>query len=183
MAPLRPSRPALLVLLVSLAAAAPAQVPEYEAKSEFLERFTRFIDWPADSSAETPGSPFVIGVVGRDPFGPYLDALAASRTIKGKSVRIKRLSGHGEVAGCCHLLFIAGSESAAVERIVGRTADRPVLTVGDTPGYAQAGVLINLYEDKGRIGFEVNESAVRRSGLRFNSKLLRLARMVGGEAR
>src|SRR5687767_14088934 len=48
-APLRPRghmarllRP-LLALALALAATAVAQVPEYEAKSEFLERFTRFI--------------------------------------------------------------------------------------------------------------------------------------------
>ena len=169
----------LLALVLALASPAASQVPEYEAKSEFLERFTRFIDWPPGSSAEAPGTPFVIGVVGRDPFGPYLDALAA-RPIKGKRVRVRRLPGNSpDLAGCCHLLYIAASEARELPRIVSRLADRPVLTVGDTRGFAEAGVLINLVEDGGRIGFEVNEPAVRRSGLKFNSKLLRLARLVG----
>ena len=176
----RPLR-SLVALVLVLAAPVRAQVPEYEAKSEFLERFTRFIEWPAGSSAEDPSTPFVIGVVGRDPFGPYLDALA-TRTIKGKSVRVRRLSGTTELAGCCHLLFIAASEARDLPRILERTAARPVLTVGDTKGYGEAGVLINLVADGGRIAFEVNESAVRKSGLKFNSKLLRLARLVGPEA-
>jgi hypothetical protein len=168
----------LLALVLALAAPASAQVPEYEAKSEFLERFTRFIEWPAGSSAEAAGSPFVIGVVGRDPFGPYLDALGA-RTIKGKSVRVRRLAGTTEIAGCCHVLYISASESKELPKILARTAERPVLTVGDTDGYGAAGVLINLVAEGGRIAFEVNEPAVKRSGLKFNSKLLRLARPVG----
>jgi hypothetical protein len=174
-----PLRRAVLVFLLAIGASPlAAQVPEYEAKSEFLERFTRFIDWPAEPDTP-PTSPFVIGVVGRDPFGRYLDALASSRTIKGRPVQVRRLSGHAEVGACCQLLFIAGSEAPQLAQIVGRTAGKPVLTVGDTPGFAEKGVLINLYEDRGRIGFEVNEAGVRRSGLRFNSKLLRLARLVG----
>lgn len=175
----RPRWP-LLALLLALASPAAAQVPEYEAKSEFLERFTRFIDWPPGSPAEQPGTPFVIGVVGRDPFGRYLDALA-TRTIKGKPVRVRRLSGSTDVAACCHLLFISASEARDLPAILARTAERPVLTVGDTQGYGEAGVLINLVSDGGRIGFEVNDGAVRRSGLKFNSKLLRLARIVGTE--
>jgi hypothetical protein len=122
----------------------------------------------------------VIGVLGRDPFGPYLDALGA-RTIKGKSVRVRRLSGTTEVAGCCHLLFISGSEAKELPRILARTGSLPVLTVGDTQGYGDAGVLINLVAEDGRIAFEVNEGAVKRSGLKFNSKLLRLARLVGSD--
>jgi hypothetical protein len=176
-----PFRAVLVFLLAIGATPLVAQVPEYEAKSEFLERFTRFIDWPAEAADASPGAPFVIGVVGRDPFGRYLDALASSRSIKGRPVQIRRLTGHAEVGACCQLLFIAGSEAAQLAQIVGRTAGKPVLTVGDTPGFAEKGVLINLYEDRGRIGFEVNEAGVRTSGLRFNSKLLRLARLVGGD--
>ncbi len=172
-------RRAVIGLLALLAAPVSGQVPEYEAKSEFLERFTRFIEWPAEPVGDAAGSPFVIGVVGRDPFGTYLDVLAASRPIKGKSVRVRRLSDFNDVAGCCHLVFVSSSEESNLKRILARTVGRPVLTVGDTPGYAEHGVLINLYQDGGRIGFEVNEEAVRKSGLRFNSKLLRLARLVG----
>jgi hypothetical protein len=175
-------RRAVIGLFASfLAASLPAQVPEYEAKSEFLERFTRFIEWPSEAFTEDPGAPFVIGVLGRDPFGAYLDTLAASRPIKGRKVVVRRLAGSAESGACCHVLFISSSEVARVAQIVERTAGKPVLTVGDTSGYAEKGVLINLYEDRGRIGFEVNEPAVRRSGLRFNSKLMRLARLVGSD--
>lgn len=172
-ATLRWRRRAVVAALLALPHVAGAQVPEYEAKSEFLERFTRFIDWP-DS---TPGDTFVIGILGRDPFGHYLDALA-TRSIKGKPVEVRRLRTASDAGTCCQLLFISSSEADHLARVLSRTAGEPVLTVGDTPGFAEAGVLINLYEDRGRIGFEVNEAAVRRSGLHFNSKLLRLARLV-----
>jgi hypothetical protein len=159
-------------------APAVSQVPEYEAKAEFLERFTRFIDWPAGSMSEDPQTPFVIGVLGRDPFGRYLDAVASSRRIKGKAIRVRRLES-AEDATACHLLFVSGSESRELVRILARTEKRPILTVGDTPGYAAAGVLINLVTSEERITFEINEAAARKSGLAFSSKLLRIAKLVG----
>src|SRR6187402_2106029 len=105
-----PFRRAVLVVLLAFGATPlAAQVPEYEAKSEFLERFTRFIDWPPEAPEASPTTPFVIGVVGRDPFGRYLDSLASNRSIKGRPVQVRRLTGYTEVGACCQLLFIAGS--------------------------------------------------------------------------
>jgi len=61
-------------------------------------------------------------------------------------------------------------------------ADKPILTVGDTTGFAEKGVLINLYQEERLMQFEVNLPAVKRSKLTFSSKLLRLARLVGSPA-
>ncbi len=181
--PALPRRVALLpalvaCLLLALDASAQAPIAEYEAKAEFLERFTRFIEWPAEALPEDPAAPFVLGVLGRDPFGRYLDQMAASRRIKGRPVQVRRWDSLDEVRGC-HLLFIASSEKRDLARIVARLGARPVLTVADTPGFADSGVLINLVSEDERIGFEINEAAVRRSGLSFSSKLLRMARRVG----
>lgn len=184
----RASGPWLSLLRLAVAALTLAAVPagpaspqpaEYEVKAEFLERFTRFVEWPSGSSATDPDTPFVIGVLGRDPFGSLLDDLASSRKIKGKPVRVRRLT-RAEEAGACDLLFIASSEEPRLRGVLSVTGDRPILTVADTPGFAEAGVLINLFAEGERVGFEVNEPAVRRSGLRVSSRLLRLARLVEG---
>ncbi len=47
------------------AAAAPA---EYQVKAVFLFNFSQFMEWPPDAFP-TPDTPFVIGVLGADPFG------------------------------------------------------------------------------------------------------------------
>ncbi|HET6899288.1 MAG TPA: YfiR family protein, partial [Vicinamibacteria bacterium] len=51
----------------------PASSPtEYEVKAAFLYNFARFVEWPPDTfhDGETP---FVIAVLGHDPFGSVLD--------------------------------------------------------------------------------------------------------------
>jgi hypothetical protein len=150
---------------------------EYAVKAQFLERFTRFVTWPA--SALPPGGeePFVLGVVGRDPFGPALDELAARRRVAGHRIEVRRVRQPAEIAGC-HLLFVAGSESERLDDVLAVTAGRPILTVGDTSGFARRGVLVNLFVEAGKVGFEVNESAAQESGLAMSSKLMKLARRV-----
>jgi hypothetical protein len=179
--------PGIFLLLLLALAATPlsAQVPEYQLKAEFLERFTRFIEWPADSRVSDPATPFVIAVIGRNPFGAYLDTLSASRKIKGKTVVVRQITGP-EQAGDCDLLFIAGGEHGRIKEILARTAGKPILTVGDGDEFARSGVLFNFadtVDTGGMVAFEISEPAVKKSGLTVSSKLLRLARRVDGEAR
>jgi len=173
--------PVLAFLLLALAAAPlSAQVPEYQLKAEFLERFTRFIEWPADSRVADPATPFVIAIIGRNPFGTHLDSLASGRKIKGKAVVVRQIAGP-EQAADCDLLFIAGGEHARLREILARTAGRPILTVGDGDEFARSGVLFNFSDTGDQVAFEISETAVKKSGLSVSSRLLRLARRVDGE--
>ena len=51
-----------------------------KVKAAYLYNFTKFVKWP-DKAFENDEAPFVIGVLGKDPFGPILD-----NTVKGKKV-------------------------------------------------------------------------------------------------
>jgi hypothetical protein len=57
------------MLATLLAVGAPSRVSaselEHQVKAEFMERFTRFIDWP-EESFPTPDAPFVFCTVGAD---------------------------------------------------------------------------------------------------------------------
>jgi hypothetical protein len=153
-----------------------AQPSEYAIKAEFLERFTRFIDWP-DEAFAGPDAPFVLCVIGDNPFGDFLERMARDRKIKDRTVR---LVPHARLADVdtCQLLFIAASESARIAGILARTQGKPILTVGDTPGFAQMGVVINFFLEQDVVHFEINLDEARRTGLTFSTKLLKLARVV-----
>ena len=164
-------------LLLLLCARARAQTFEYKIKAEFLERFTRFIDWPVDSPVGDSKLPFRLCVIGKNPFGTYLDEMAEEVRIKGKLVQVRQIS-LPEECETCDLLFIPQSEADNLQVIRRVTDGRPILTVGDTPGFGRKGVLINLIRQDSKIGFEIDGGAVRRSRLRFSSRLMALAQQV-----
>lgn len=156
-----------------------AQDLEYPVKAEFIERFTRFIKWP-DTSFARPDSPFVVCVLGENPFGRYLLDLIRQRHIQSRRGELRLIPGPDEIDGC-HVVFVARSERRRIASIVKHTYGRPILTIGDTDGFATAGVLVNLYIEGSNVRFEINVAAVKQSGLKFSSKLLKLARLVGPE--
>ena len=145
-------------------------------KAEFIERFTRFIDWPRDVLGTS--GPFRLCVVGSTPVAMALEQLARTRRFKGHGATSVRLVALDGLAGC-HMVFIDSSERRRLEDILSRTAGRPILTVGDTDGFSARGVIINFYRSGSRLRFEINIAAALESGLRFRSKLLKLARVTG----
>lgn len=179
--------PLLLVFLLAAPApraadsAAPS-LPEYALKAEFIERFTRFIEWPAGSPASDQSAPFVIGLFGRSPLRPHLERLADSRRIKGRPVVVEEVGRLDEI-DACHVLFIPRSQAPSLAKIVSRTARLPVLTVGDTDGFAETGVILNFFVEEDRLRFEINERAAHSSGLKIGAPLFQLARVIRPEAR
>lgn len=162
---------------------APAQVPEYKLKAELVERFTRFIEWPA-ATDKTPAKsqPFTICLFGASPFHSALEEMSANRKIKERPVVVTVLESPERVDRC-QVLFVPNARKDDLEKILVHTVARPILTVGDTEGFAERGVLVNFYTFENAVRFEINDSAARKSGLEISSRLLKLARIVGLEER
>ncbi len=170
----------LLVVAVNWSSAS----DEYILKAQFVERFIRFIDWPAASQGKAnTKSPFVIGVVGKSEVHEHLLAVVAKRKIKGRTAEVRLLSIDDlEGVANCQVVFISKCSNHDLTTLLGFTAEKPILTVSDSKGYAKNGVLINIYLNRDdACRFEINRNAVERTGLRFSSNLLRLARLVGEE--
>jgi hypothetical protein len=156
---------------------AAAQQSEYTIKAVFLEHFTRFIEWPESFEIADASYPFYVAVIGESPFGSILDEIYADQKIKNRKVEIRYISTPEEIADC-HILFISSSSRESLPEILSRTRNKPILTVSDTKGFAENGVLINFYLTGDKIKFEINEKAVHESGLVMSYRLLSLARIV-----
>lgn len=172
--PLR-RRLALLLIACGLAGAA-APVSEYQLKAVFLFNFAHFVEWPA-ASLPQQSAPFVIGVLGKDPFGSYLDEVVHGETVNGHPLAIERYSSIGEIRDC-QILFIPAAELTHLERILAALKGRSVLTVTDTDGAAPRGVIIGLLRQDNRIRLRIDLEAARASNLTISSKLLRPAEIV-----
>ena len=166
-----------LFLVVCFPVVTSAQLSEYSLKAVFLERFTRFIEWPEESVVSDTSKAFVLGVMGKNPFGSILEQLYATQKIKNKEVEIRYISNMDLILGC-HLLFISKSEKNELIKILSVTKDKPILTISDEVGFAEKGVLINFYLSQERVRFEINETAFKVSGLKASYLLLDVAKIV-----
>jgi hypothetical protein len=146
---------------------------EYQLKAVFLFNFTQFVEWPREAFVD-PDEPLIIGVLGADPFGPYLDQTVQGEKINGRAIEVRRYRSVAEIQAC-HVLFISQSETPRMRDILSRLRTRSILTVGDSDNFAQHGGIIRFYTDKGRIKLRVNLDSAKEARLTISSKLLRAA--------
>ncbi|MCP4582467.1 MAG: YfiR family protein [candidate division Zixibacteria bacterium] len=168
---------AIAFLLLLLPNFSRAHTSEAVIKAAFLERFTRFIEWPEEAEIDDTTKPFIITVIGENPFGPILSEFYSSSKIRNKEVEIRYISKPGEISDC-HLLFISGDEEDSLVNTLNIVSGKPVLTVSDTEGFAEQGVHINLYIADEKVRFEINETAIRNSSINVSSHLLSAAKIV-----
>jgi hypothetical protein len=170
------------LLLSGLAWAAPTALSEttpnreYQVKAVFLFNFTQFVEWPTNTFAHAT-APLVIGVLGEDPFGAYLDETVRGETANGRPLIVQRYRRIQEI-GDCQVLFISRSESDRLDQILANLAGKPVLTVGDVEGFTRRGGMIHLATIAGKIRLRINLDAAKAAQLTISSKLLRPAQIV-----
>lgn len=163
-----------LLLLSSMAWS--VTTPEYQLKAVFLFNFTQFVEWPAQSFADA-NSPLVIGVLGTDPFGSYLDETVRGETINGRPLTIQRYTTTDEIKNC-HVLFISRSETARMMPILNSLKGKSILTVGDADSFSRDGGIIRFATVANKIRLRIALDAAKTANLTISSKLLRPADLV-----
>jgi hypothetical protein len=157
-----------------------ADVEEDSYKADFAIKLFSYVDWPAGKGVAGDGSA-TIGVVGSSSCLKQIQAAAAQRTADGKKTAVKELAIDGDFSGC-QIVFFQTQEKADLAKILKKTAGQPVLTVGDCPGFAKFGVMVNFFTEadggKNKVKFEVNTVTLGDAQLKMSSSLLKLARVI-----
>jgi hypothetical protein len=186
-------RLAILILAISVSlgwsAETAAQVSdapdssEYLIKAGFIYNFAKFVEWPSAAFADAD-SPIVIGVIGVDPFGPLIDRIVEDKKIGSRGFVVKRFRWGKDLKDLkdCKILFVSPSERGHIDEILQLVRGFPVLTVGETPGFAERGGIIRFTLEDNRVRFEVNVQAARRADLNISSRLLTLAKIISPSA-
>jgi YfiR/HmsC-like len=167
-----------LVICTAGPARAYAAPTEYQVKAVFLFNFAQFVDWPAEAFPR-PDAPFVIGVLGQDPFGAQLDDVVRGEKVNGRPLVIQRYRNVAEIRDC-NILFIGRTEAGHLGEILMALKGRSILTVGDADPVGQRGVMISLVNESNRIRLRIDVAAAKAGNLTISSKLLRPAEIVGG---
>jgi hypothetical protein len=159
--------------------AQPAASTEYQLKAAFLYKLAQFVEWPA-RAFRAPDAPLVVGVLGDDPFGTYLDDLVRGERVGERPLVVRRFKRVEDITGC-HILFFSRSEAVVLERALAELKGRSVLTVGDTDTFTQQGGMVRFATENGRIRLKIsvaNIEADRASELKPSSKILSPANIV-----
>ena len=159
-----------------------ANAGEATVKAGYLYNFGRFVDWPSESF-ERGNSPFVIGIVGKDPIGEILEEAVTRRLIRGRKATVRRLrrKASAEDLRACHILLVTHSARGESERILSLLNGASVLTVGDDEHFARNGGVVGFRLENSRLALDLNLDAAARAQLEISAQLKQVARIVKTE--
>lgn len=159
-----------LVLLPPLAGAQAAS--EAAVKAGFVYNFIKFTQWAA--TRESHSLRLCAGSV--RPLEGQLERLQG-RTVGSRTIEVRTGVSPADWRQC-DALFIGPDDDARQVPLNLRNLGAAVLTMGDMPGFVEAGGMIGLRVEDNRVRFDVNLSSAQRAGLALNSQMLQLAGKV-----
>jgi len=149
------------------------QLSEQKIKAGLIYNFLKYTEWPADKKPEGD-APTIVCILGNeDPFSGYLEPIAA-KTVHRHSVTLRHVSSTSDT-GACHLLFVSAAEKQHWKELQTFLAGKHVLTVGDFPGFADEGGMIELGSREDHVYIELNVKAISQAQLVIYNELRRLS--------
>ena len=97
-----------------------------------------------------------------------------------KEVEVKYITSVDDIPGC-HLLFVSEHNRERLGEVVEAAGKSPILTIGDSKGFAEKGIHINFYVTEGNVRFAINVNAAKTAGLSVSHHLLRVAKIGESE--
>lgn len=168
------------VLLGHIAGMSGATVaPEYQVKAQILVNMPSYTIWP-EGTFEKTNSPVVIGILGKDPFGPFLAKAVEAGARRDRPLKLKPIGNDAEIKEC-HILFVASSERRRLKDLKQRWKGAPVLTVGEADDFLDNGGVIKFVLKENSVRFEISVESAKAAGLGLDANLLRVADAVRGK--
>jgi hypothetical protein len=150
---------------------------EAELKAKLVLILSRFVTWPP-AAAPGANAPLKIGILGQDPFVQdgvnHLERAMAAGLVN-KTVTIERFAKIEDYVPC-QILVVSRTEDG--KSAFAEVQQKPVLGIGESPGLARQGAVINLVVVENKIIMEVNPDVAKRSRLEIDPRIYRLPSVV-----
>jgi hypothetical protein len=135
----------------------------------YIYNFTKFLEWSSNDS-----DLFYISVLGKSNILEPLSKIAEKEKINGKNIVINEIKDLNNLK-YGSVLFISTNDGSVLPSILKKTANKNILTVSASKGFADKGVCINFIVAEDKMKFEINQTAIEEAGIIPSTRLLSLA--------
>ncbi|RKZ51724.1 MAG: hypothetical protein DRR16_32465 [Candidatus Parabeggiatoa sp. nov. 3] len=153
------------VLTGSLSYAAVPFFNEYQAKANYLLRFSEIMSWPstAFNNADTPIRICLLGESLN-----HFEALLLDQRVKGRTIKVLHFLEtwyNLKELDICHILFISQSEQPLLSNILAYTQHSPILTVSEIEDFVLEGGMIQFYKRDNQVRFMLDPETIEEAGI------------------
>lgn len=149
------------------------QVDNQTMKSAYVYHLSTYVKWenlPLNDE-------FIIAVIGKSDDGRI--SIPNTKKVFGRNVRVIQTSGveQAERLGA-RVVYLCSDQAYQLSAISNYVTNRKILTISANRNFLNNGMMVNLLQEQGKVGFELNQKAIRSGNLRFSSQIYSLAKRV-----
>lgn len=159
------------LLLFILLPASKAQDEKFKAL--FMYNFTKYLEWPVSKQS----GDFVIGVYGNSPIINELNIIAQKRKVGAQQIVVSKIASPDGLEKC-NIVYVPESRSAKIDEVKQYCDGHSVVVITDKEGLAKTHSGINYIKIDGKQNFEINKKRLESEGIKINSALLSLGKVV-----
>lgn len=166
----------MLLCIYAYPTIAQADIHEAENKvhSVFIYNFTKYIQWPEEYSK----GDFIIGLLGNTKLDQELQKIAASKTVNGRKITVKKYTTIESIENKCNILFLTSESSNLLSDVLKKLSGSGTLLITHKEGLGKFGSLVNFVSENGRYRFELNTTAFEKSKLKLEQQLKAVAIII-----
>lgn len=165
------------VFLLSIVADTYSQVSPDVLKAAYIERITRFVEWPDEKQNDQSG-PFILGVSSDDDFAAVLQEAFKTNMIKGREVTVKLIKDTSGLARC-DMCYIGDMATKDIQQFISVANTSGVLLVSHSQNFGRIGIHFNFYIEENQLKFEINEKSVKKARFSVSHLLMKSSRISG----
>lgn len=162
----------IILLFLSISACA-NEAKIKDIQTAYIYNFAKFIKWPSDVKKSDT---FNVCIYGDADFEGKLNELN-QRMLGKKKISVLRVHTKEEIQNC-QMLILPSVGDSKLDELTAWAKKHHIVTISDTEGYANRGVMINFYQDRKKVRFEINHQEAKNANINISSKLLRVAKVV-----
>jgi len=153
-----------------------AQYNENIIKAAYIERITRFVEWPVKDGT-FPVDKFVIAVYGETGFFNTLTDIFKEKPIKDLRVIVINVKSPEQIK-TCNLCYISEKAKPLIRKFVDTANSSGVLLISGSTDFSKHGVHINFYVEDEKLKFEINKKSIDSAGFKVSYLLMQNTRII-----
>ncbi len=144
-----------------------------QVEAGFIYNFIKYTEWPLRTDNDK--TRFHICVAGDGGVAGQLDNLVNGKAVGSRNIVVRHLEDSSEITDC-RILYVGRVARKLEDRLIPLLSGQAILTVGSTPGYLRGAGIITFVIEGNRVRFDINAKLAERVNIRFDSRILVLAR-------
>lgn len=168
------------VFLSNKVIAGEINVASTKQKAILVSKLIAYTQWPNNEQSIEPAPYFNFCTFKNMPLAKEIQNIYKLNNIKIKQKLKVRNKNYIKESEHCHLIYLSDISDKDLLAILALHEQQPTLLIGENVGFAEKGIHFNLFFENQKIGFEINDHALKLSRLKPDYQLLNYGRLVKG---